>query len=410
MPLTDNKIRTTKAASTTLKLSDGRGLHLEVSPAGGKWWRYRYRFARIPKQLSLGTYPEVSLKEARERLDEARKLLAAGVDPSAHRKAMKAAKETDASNSFEVVAREWFTKYSEAEEWSDTHKKRTLRLFERDIFPKMGSRTVSEVTALELLAIARKIESRGALETAHRAIGTCGQVFRYAVATGRATRDPSGDLRGALPQATSTHFAATTEPAQLGAILRAIDGYGGSPAVVCAIRLAPLVFTRPGELRRAEWKDFDLDAAEWRYTVSKTKTPHIVPLSRQAVELLRGLHPITGDGRFVFPGARTDKRPMSDNAILAAMRRMGVEKDEMTGHGFRAVARTILDEVLGVRVDYIEHQLAHVVKDANGRAYNRTHHLAERRKMMQLWADHLDTLKAAKPKSISSDRKSKEVR
>jgi integrase len=272
-------------------------------------------------------------------------------------------------------------------------------MLERDVFPMIGGRPIAEVTTTELLAVARRIEERKAIESAHRALGTCGQVLRYAVTTQRATRDLTVDLRGALPQAQTTHFAATTEPEQLGAILRSMDGYKGSPVVVAALQLAPLVFCRPGELRKAEWTQFDLDTAEWSYLVSKTKTDHIVPLSRQAIAILRKLHPITGDGRYVFPGARSAKRPMSDNAILGAMRRMGVEKDEMTGHGFRAVARTILDEVLKVRVDYIEHQLAHVVKDANGRAYNRTHHLEERRKMMQLWADHLDTLKAAKPVS-----------
>ena len=250
------------------------------------------------------------------------------------------------------------------------------------------------VTASEILTAVRRIESRGALETAHRALSNCGQVFRYAIATGRAVHDPSSDLRGALPPVKPVHLAATTDPKQVAAILRAIDGYEGTLTVKCALRLAPLVFVRPGELRRAEWPDVDLDTAEWRYIVTKTKTPHIVPLSRQAVEILRELHPLTGRGRFVFPSARSTARPMSDNAILAAMRRSGIDKDEMTGHGFRAVARTILDEVLGVRPDFIEHQLAHAVRDPNGRAYNRTAHLPERRKMMQQWADYLDRLKA----------------
>ena len=239
----------------------------------------------------------------------------------------------------------------------------------------------------------RRIENRGALETAHRALGNCGQVFRYAVATGRAERDHSGDLRGALPPVKGEHFAATTDPKRVAEMLRAMDGYQGTLAVRCALRLAPLVFVRPGELRKAEWADIDLDAAEWRYTVTKTNTPHIVPLSRQAVEILRELQPVTGRGRYVFPSARSNSRPMSDNAILAALRRMGIGKEKISGHGFRAVARTILDEGLGVRPDYIEHQLAHAVRDPNGRAYNRTAHLPERRKMMQQWADYLDTLK-----------------
>ncbi len=234
------------------------------------------------------------------------------------------------------------------------------------------------------------------MEIAHCTLGNCGQVFRYAVATGRAERDPTGDLKGALPPVKGTHFAAVTDPKKVGGVLRAIDAYEGTLIVRCALRLAPLVFVRPGELRHAEWADIDLDAAEWRYTVSKTDTQHIVPLSRQAVEILQELHPLTGRGRYVFPSARNPKgdKPMSDNAILAAMRRMGIEKDEMSGHGFRAMARTILDEVLGFRPDYIEHQLAHAVRDPNGCAYNCTAHLPEWRKMMQQWADYLNQLKA----------------
>jgi integrase len=290
------------------------------------------------------------------------------------------------------VAREWLAKYSP--NWADSHSDRIVRLFERDIFPWIGGKPIAEVSAPDVLTVMRRIEGRGALETAHRARGNCGQVFRYAIATGRASRDPSGDLRGALPPTKGLHFAAKTEPEEVAKILRAMDGYKGTLSVRCALRLAPLVFVRPGELRRAEWADVDLDGKEWRYTVTKTKTPHIVPLSRQAVEILQEIHPLTGKGRFVFPSARGTTRPMSDNAILAAMRSAGISKEDMTGHGFRAVARTILDEVLGVRPDYIEHQLAHAVRDPNGRAYNRTAHLPERRKMMQRWADYLDRLKA----------------
>lgn len=392
MALTDTAIRNAKPGDKTIKLFDERGLYLEVSPAGGKWWRLKYRFDGKEKRLSLGVYPDVSLKDARERRDAARKLLADGTDPSENRKAQKSARADRAANSFEVVAREWYAKYSAT--WAKDHGNRILRRFERDIFPWIGGRPIAEITAPELLAVVRRIEDRGALETAHRALGNCGQVFRYAVATGRAERDPSGDLRGALPPVKGEHFAATTDPKRVGEILRALDGYQGTLTVRCALRLAPLVFVRPGELRKAEWTDIDLDAAEWRYTVTKTNTPHIVPLSRQAVAILRELQPLTGRGQFVFPGARSNGRPMSDNAILAAMRRMGIGKEEMSGHGFRAVARTILDEVLGVRPDYIEHQLAHAVRDPNGRAYNRTAHLPERRKMMQQWADYLDKLKA----------------
>lgn len=391
MALTDTTIRNAKPGERPIRLFDGGGLYLEVSPTGGKWWRLKYRFDGKEKRLSLGVYPDVSLKDARDRREASRKLLANGIDPSENRKAMKSARADLAANSFEMLAREWFAKFSAT--WAANHSDRIIRRFERDIFPWIGARPITEVTARELLSVMRRIESRGALETAHRALGNCGQVFRYATATGRADRDLSIDLRGALPPVKGEHFAATTEPKRGAEILRAMDGYEGTLTVRCALRLAPLVFVRPGELRKAEWAGIDLDAQEWRYTVTKTNTPHIVPLSRQAMEILRELQPLTGRGRFVFPGARSTGRPMSDNAILAAMRRMGINKEEMSGHGLRAVARTILDEVLGVRPDYIEHQLAHAVRDPNGRAYNRTAHLPERQKMMQQWADYLDKIK-----------------
>jgi integrase len=392
MPLTDIAVKKAKPSEKAIKLFDDRGLYLLISPSGCKWWRLKYRFDGKEKKIALGVYPDVSLKDARDRRDEARKLLANGIDPSENRKAQKAAHAGQAANSLEVIAREWFAKYSAI--WAVSHSTRLIRLFERDIFPWIGQRPIAVITAPDILAVARRIEKRGALETAHRAIQNCGQVFRYAIATGRATNDPTGALRGALPPFKTKHLAATTEPKQFAKVLRAIDGYEGTPAVSCALRLAPLVFVRPGELRHAEWAHIDMDGAEWRYTASKTKTAHIVPLSRQAIEILRELHPITGRGRFVFPSGRSSARAMSDNAILAAMRRMGINKEEMSGHGFRASARTILDEVLGVRPDFIEHQLAHAVRDPNGRAYNRTAHLPERKKMMQLWADYLDELKA----------------
>jgi len=392
LTLTDTKIRNAKPGKKPQRLFDERGLYLEVSPAGGKWWRLKYRIAGKEKRVSLGVYPDVSLRDARDRRDESRRLLADGIDPSDSRKATKAASIDRAANSFELVTREWFAKFSS--EWAPNHRDRVIRLFERDIFPVIGGLPVSEVAAPQLLTVLRRIEARGAVDTAHRARGNCSQVLRYAVATGRCGRDPSSDLRGALPPVKGEHFAATTDPPKLAGILRAMDGYEGTLTVRCALRLAPLVFVRPGELRMAEWTDIDLDAAEWRYTVTKTNVPHIVPLCRQAVKILRELHPLTGQGRFVFPGARTSKRPMSDNAVLAAMRRLDIGKEEMTGHGFRAVARTILDEVLGFRPDFIEHQLAHAVRDPNGRAYNRTAHLPERKKMIQKWADYLDKLKA----------------
>lgn len=392
MALTDAAVKNAKPTDKPRKLADEKGLFLLLTPGGGKWWRLKYRMDGKEKLLSLGIYPDVGLKEARERRDEARKLLADGVDPSDNRKAAKSAKVERAANSFEVVAREWFAKYSTT--WNENHGNRIIRRLERDIFPWIGGRPIAEVTAPELLATVQRIEKRGALETAHRAMQNCGQVFRYAIATSRAERDPSHDLRGALPPVKGTHFAAVTEPKKVAEVLRTIDGYQGTFTVACALKLAPLVFVRPGELRKAEWADIDLDAAEWRYHVTKTDSEHIVPLSTQAVAILRELYALTGRGKYVFPGARSNGRPMSDNAILAAMRRMSIPKEEMSGHGWRAVARTILDEVLGYRPDLIEHQLAHAVKDPNGRAYNRTAHLPERRKMMQAWADYLDKIKA----------------
>jgi integrase len=392
MKLNDVAVRKAKPEAKAYRMADGGGMYLEVTPNGSKYWRLAYRHGGKQKTLALGVYPDVPLTLARARRDDARKLLAQDIDPGEQKKAVKAAGAEKAANSFEVVAREWLAKHGKT--LVASHTDRIVRRFEKDIFPWIGSKPIADITAPELLAVARRIESRGALETAHRALQNCGQVLRYAVATGRALRDVTGDLRGALPPAKETHLAAVTEPAQVAPMLRAFDSYSGSFVTKCALRLAPLVFVRPGELRRAEWVDIDLEAAEWRYTVTKTNTPHLVPLSWQAVEILRELHALTGSGQYVFPGARTNGRPMSDNAILAAMRRMNIGKDEMTGHGFRAMARTILDEVLGVRPDFIEHQLAHAVRDPNGRAYNRTAHLPERRKMMQLWADYLDKLKA----------------
>lgn len=391
MPITDPKIRQAKPGEKSARLYDEKGLYLEVAPSGGKWWRFKYRFGGKEKRLSLGVYPEVTLAQARGKRDEARQLVAEGVDPGVNRKALKAARADRAANSFEVVAREWFEKQSPA--WADAHGGRILKRLERDIFPWLGGRPVAEITPPELLATVRRIEERGAIETAHRAIANCGQVFRYAVATGRATSDPSRDLRDALPPIKGEHFAAITDPKRVPDLLRALDGYQGTLTVRCALRLAPLVFVRPGELRNAQWADIDLDAAEWRFTVSKTKTEHIVPLSRQAVAILNELHPLTGTGRYVFPGARSPKRPMSENAILAALRGAGIPREEMTGHGFRAMARTLLDEALHVPAHLIEHQLAHAVRDPLGRAYNRTAHLPERHAMMQQWADYLDKLR-----------------
>jgi integrase len=300
--LTVKEITNAQPGGKPVRKFDGRGLYLEISPSGGTWWRLKYRFGGKEKRLSLGVYPDVGLKEARDKRDEARKLLASGIDPGVHRKALKSARADRAANSFEVVTREWLTKY--APTWAASHATRVTRLFERDIFPWMGERPIADLSAADLLAVMRRIESRGALETAHRARANCGQVFRYAVATGRCQRDPSRDLRGALPPAKGGHFAATIEPRRLAEILRAMDGYEGTLTVRCALRLAPLVIVRPGELRKAEWPDIDLDAAEWRYIVTKTDTPHIVPLSKQAVAILRELQPLTGRGQLVLAYGR----------------------------------------------------------------------------------------------------------
>lgn len=393
-PLTDTKVRTAKSAGKETKLFDGGGLFLLVTPSGGKLWYLKYRFDGKEKKIGFGTYPEISLSDAREKRTEARKQIAAGIDPGVVRKAQKAAKGEQAANSFEVIAREWHRKFVKT--WSAVHTNTIKDRLEKEVFPWIGSRPVGEIKAPELLKVLRRMESRGALDTAHRVRNHCSNVFRYAIATGRAERDPAADLRGALPPVKNKHFAAPTDPKEVIPLLKAIDGYEGSFVVKSAMQLAPMVFVRPGELRQAEWSEIDLDAAEWNIPAErmKMKDPHLVPLSRQALDILKTLQPLTGSGKYVFPCHRSSLRCMSENAVNAGLRRLGFEKSEITGHGFRAMARTILDEVLQVRPDFIEHQLAHAVRDPNGRAYNRTAHLAERRKMMQLWSDYLDGLKS----------------
>jgi integrase len=387
--ITDTAVRNAKPKEKPYKLTDGKGLYLLVNQAG-KYWRMDYRFSGKRKTLALGVYPDVGLKEARERRDEARKLRGAGVDPGEARKAMKTS-QAEIASTFEVVSREWFAKYSP--NWAVSHAEKIIRRLERDVFPWIGRRPLREVTAPELLTVLRRIESRGALETAHRAHQNCGQVFRYAIATGRAERDPSADLRGALPPVKEKHYASITDPKAIGELLRAVENYRGSFITQCALRLAPQVFVRPGELLRAEWVEFNLEAAEWRIPAERMKLgkQHIVPLSRQAMAVLRELHPLTGSGRYVFPGARTNGRPMSENTVNAALRRLGYPKDEMTGHGFRSMASTILNEQ-GWHRDAIERQLAHAERNAVRAAYDYAEHLPERRKMMQAWADYLDGL------------------
>lgn len=389
MPLTDAALRNARPREKPVKLFDDGGLYVILTPAGARWWRFDYRCSGKRRTVSLGVYPAVGLKDARAKRDEARKQLAAGIDPSAARKAAKAAE----ADTLEVVAREWYAKH--APRWGLGHADNTIRCLERDVFPWLGTRPVGNVTAPDLLEVLRRIEARGAIETEHRVLQNCRRVFRYAIATGRAQHDPAADLRGALPPAAQTHHAAITNPLAIGALLRAIDGYRGDLATRCALKLAPLTFVRPGELRAAEWAELDLDRGEWNIAAirMKTREPHLVPLSVQAIAIFRELLPLTGTGRYVFPSLRTAVRPMSETTMNAALRRMGYAKEEMTAHGFRAMARTILDEVLGVRPDFIEHQLAHTVRDPLGRAYNRTTHLPERRDMMQAWADYLDGLK-----------------
>lgn len=393
MPLTDIQIRSAKPTEKPQRLFDGGGMYLEIAPSGGKLWRMKYRFGGKEKRLALGTYPDVSLKDARAKRDDARKLLANDVDPGEHRKAVKQSKAISTANSFEIVAREWFSKNNP--NWVENHGNRIIRRLERDIFPWLGNKPISDIKAPALLEVIRRIEDRGATHTAHRALANCGQIFRYAIATGRAERDPSSDLKGALPPTKVKHFAAVTEPEKVAKLLRSLDVYQGNGIVCWALKLAPLTFVRPGELRRARWEDIDFERSEWRFFVSKTEVQHIVPLANQAMAIFRELQPLTGHGVYVFPNARTrdGSRPMSDNAVLSAMRNLGITKEEMSGHGFRAMARTLMDEELQTRPDFMEHQLAHAVKDPLGRAYNRTTHLQERHIMMQKWADYLDNLK-----------------
>ena len=391
MALSNTQIQKANPRTKNYRLYDEKGLYVEVTPAGGKLWRLKYRFGRKEKRLALGAYPAVSLKAAREARDSARSLLANQVDPGEHKKIQRTAQVTHTEDTFEAIAREWHTGKSRA--WSAIHAKNVMARLQRDVFPWIGKRAIRELSVPEVLKLLRRIEERGAHETAHRVQGNCSEVYRYAIAAGRAERNIVLDLRGALQPVVKTHLAAITEPKRVGELLRMIDGYQGTPTVEAALKLAPLVFVRPGELRTAEWDAIDLDNAEWRFTVTKTRTEHIVPLATQTMAILESLHPITGRGQYVFPGARNPRSHMSNNAVLTALRRMEIKKDEMCGHGFRAMARTILDEELGFRPDIIEHQLTHTVRDPLGRAYNRTSHLEERKRMMQDWADYLAKLR-----------------
>jgi len=392
MPLTDVAIRNARPTGKTHRMWDAGGLYLEVTATGSKLWRWKYRFDGKEKRLSFGHYPEVTLKDARAKRDAARKLLADDVDPSAHKKAVKAARLESAASNFEAVARDWFARMMADK--AKSHKDKVIARLENDVFPWLGKRPISDITAPEVLACLRRIEQRGARDTAHRALQNCSAVFRYAVATGKAHGNPADHLRGALPPARPGHFAAVTEPENIGPLLRKMDEVNATFPVRCALRLAPYLFCRPIELRSMRWSEVHLDAAEWRYIVGKTRTPHIVPLASQAVAILRELQPLTGRWTYVFPGRDDKAQPMSGNTVNVALRRAGIStRSEQTGHGFRAMARTILHERLGIRPEVIEHQLAHSVPDPLGTAYNRTRFLDDRRKMMQEWADYLDVLR-----------------
>lgn len=393
VPLTDTAIRNAKPTDKPVRLFDGGGLYLEIAPSGGKWWRLKYRFGGKEKRYSLGVYPEVTLATARKKRDEAREKLAAGIDPGEAKKAEKRASLLAAAHSFEVVARGWMDERKTTVEPAQHAK--TLARMENDVFPWLGKRPIAEIDAPEILVVLKRVDGRGARFTAHRIRSEISRVFRYGIKEGHCKADPARDLVDAIPPAQTTHFASITEPEKVGEMLRAFDGFTGTFPVLCALKLAPMLFVRPGELRKAEWAQFDLDKGEWRYFVNKTKTDHLVPLAAQAVTILRELHALTGEGVYVFPGARDRNRPMSEAAINAALRRLGYDtRTEITGHGFRAMARTILHEELEEKPEVIEHQLAHTVPDSLGRAYNRTKFIKARRSMMQQWADYLDKLKA----------------
>jgi integrase len=393
MPLTDTFVRQAKysGAGAGDKHSDGGGLYLLVNTAG-KYWRLNYRYLGKQKTLALGVYPAVSLSAARKGRDAAREQLAAGIDPSAAKQ--DAAKEAQraAGALFESVARDWI-KTTASQRGSETHR-RLVNWFERDVLPYIGHRPINSLRPPDILETMKRMQARGSLDSMHRVLGYISKVFRMAMVAELVDRDPTIGVGDALERPVEGHFAAITEPSKVGALLRAIHAYEGQAAICAALKFMPLVFQRPHMIREAEWIEIDLDASEWRIPAGKMKmeNDHIVPLARQAVEIIRGLEPITGNGRYVFSSLRPG-RPMSENTINMALRNMGYDSNTMVGHGFRAMARTIMDEVLGERVDLIEHQLAHTVKDVNGRAYNRTAHLPARREMMQRWADYLDQLR-----------------
>lgn len=391
MALTVVQVKNAKPKEKPYKLADERGLYLLINPNGSKLWKFKYRFAALEKKLSLGAFPTVTLAAARDAREEAKKQLSKNIDPGVLKNSIKRSTKAAAENSFEAIAREWHAKFNN--KWGKSHRERILIRLEQNIFPWIGRRPVSEVTAPEILSALRRIEKRGAIETAHRTLQICGQVFRYAVVSGRAERDPSGDLKGALAPVKKRHHASITDPIEVGKLLRAINSYEGVFITKCALQLAPLVFVRPGELRHAEWNEFDFEKAEWRIPAAKMKMKqtHIVPLSTQAIKILNDLKPLTGEGQYLFPSRTSSRKPMSENTILAALRRMDYSSDQMTGHGFRSLASTLLNEN-GWNRDAIERQLAHSERNNVRAAYNYAEYLPERREMMQWWADYIDEL------------------
>jgi integrase len=409
MPLSDAVIRHERPGPKPRKLSDGGGLYLLLNPNGSRLWRFKYRFDGKEKLLALGAYPDVPLatprgqtaiKGARDMRDEARRLVAAGIDPGAIRREEK--ELVSGAGTFGALAADWFEHQRSA--WTDGHAVTVRSRLDRDVLPYLATRRADEIDAPEVLQVVRRVESRGAVESAHRIMTIIAQVFAYGVATGGCRNNPAAGINRAvaLKSPTPKPMAAVLSPREVGALLQAIDDYSGTHVVRCAFKLAPMVFVRPGELRAAEWAEFDLDAAQWVIPAARMKLgkdakadpnrSHIVPLSRQAVAILRDLHQLTGRGRFVFPGARSDGKAMSENAITAALRRMGYDGDTMTWHGFRSIASTMLNEK-GYNPDSIEAQLAHVSGNKVRGAYNRAKYLDDRRRMMQDWSDHLDALK-----------------
>jgi integrase len=406
--LTELAVKKTKPADKPFRLFDGGGMYLEVQPSGSRYWRLKYRFQGKEKLLGLGVYDDVTLTEAREERQKARKLLAAGVDPSAARKAEKAARTGVSAGSFETVAREWHATKSPG--WSAGHAKRAMARLEQNVFPFIGVQHIDSVTAPELLEVIRRIEKRGRIETAHTVKQLCGQVFKFGIATGKCKSNPAGDVGEALTPVIVNHLAAVTEPGEIGTLMRAIADYDGQPVTRGALLLSALVFQRPGNVRAAEWADIDLNKALWtipsadmkrRVQEKKSGRPHLVPLSTQAVAVLRDLHELTGHGRYVFPSLLTGERCMSENTVNTALRRLGYSKSEMTAHGFRAMARTALAEQLDVSPDIIEAQLAHAKSGPLGAAYDRAEFMAQRRSMMQKWADYLGELRDAAKAPVS---------